>query len=82
MAQLKHSVAQKEELLRLYARDAQERDKEEAEVGTLHTLHISSYFRHSYTSHTLTGCGGQARMGGGPNRGVPRAEGVKCLPQN
>ncbi len=34
VAQLKHSVTQKEELLRLYARDAQERDREEAEVHT------------------------------------------------
>ena len=32
VAQLKHSVGQKEELLRLYARDARERDQAETEV--------------------------------------------------
>ena len=31
VAQLKHTISQKEELLRLYARDATERDKAEAE---------------------------------------------------
>ena len=34
MAQLKHTISQKEELLRLYARDATERDEAEAEGVT------------------------------------------------
>ncbi len=41
VSQLTHSQSQKEELLRLYVKDARERDQAEAEVsGLVHMQHV------------------------------------------